>query len=282
MEALTKYITVDAAMLGNLLQDWGLKILFALLIFIVGRWVAKTVSRLSGRALRRTNVDFTLVHFITTIINITITVLVAVMAMQQLGVPMTSLIAVLGAAGLAIGLALKDSLSNFASGVLLMTMRPFKAGDFVEMAGVSGIVDSVGILHSKIYTVQNQEIIIPNANITLANIVNYSSRPTRRIDIVVGISYSDDIARARNVIADTIKADERLHRDPAPIIHVDQFADSSINIIIRVWTNTDIFWDVRSDLHQNIKGAFDREGITIPFPQREVRHYPSLPIEPAR
>lgn len=254
-----------------IILSWGLKLLTALLILLIGRWIAKLLGRMSERLLtRRLDADTALAGFVGTIVSITLTLVVLLTALQQLGLPIASLIAVLGAAGLAIGLALKDSLTNFASGVMLMVTRPFRAGDFVEAGGATGIVEKVGIFNTLMRTTTNQEITVPNGNITAANITNYSIRPTRRIDVTFGIAYEDDIARAREVITNVIQSDERLHRDPAPIIWMDALADSSVNLAVKVWTNTDIFWDVRSDLIERVKTGFDAAGITIPFPQRVV------------
>lgn len=248
---------------------WGIKICIALAILIIGRIIAKVLARLCRHMmLRKLGTDAALAHFIGTIISVTITILALLMALQQLNAPMASLLAMLGAAGLAVGLALQDSLKNFASGVMLMVNRPFRAEDFIEAAGTSGVVERVGIFQTTIRTVQNQEVTIPNSNITADNIINYSIRPTRRLDFVVRIAYENDIAQTRELIRGILQADERLHREPAPIIHLDALADSSVNIVIRVWTDTAIFWDVRSDLIENVKTGLDRAGISIPYPHQ--------------
>lgn len=248
---------------------WGIKICIALAIFIIGRIIAKVLARLCQRMmLRKLTADAALAHFVGTIISVTITILAVLMALQQLDAPMASLLAVLGAAGLAVGLALQDSLKNFASGVMLMVNRPFRADDFIEAAGTSGVVERVGIFQTTIRTVQNQEVTIPNGSIVSGNIVNYSIRSTRRLDFVVGISYESDIAQAKELIRNILQADERLHQEPAPEIQLDALADSSVNIVIRVWTNTDVFWAARSDLIENIKTGMDKAGISIPYPHR--------------
>lgn len=253
--------------------SWGLKLLTALLILIIGRWIARLLGRITERLLTsRLKADAALGQFVGTIVAITLTVVALVTALQQLGIPIASLLAVLGAAGLAVGLALKDSLTNFASGVMLMVTRPFRAGDFVEAAGTSGVVERVGIFNTVLCTVTGQEVTVPNSNITANNIVNYSIRPGRRIDYVFGIAYEDDIPKARQIIQEVIAADERLHKDPAPIIWMDALADSSVNLAVKVWTDTAVYWDVRSDLIERVKTEFDRAGITIPFPQRTVHH----------
>ncbi len=248
---------------------WGIKICIALAILIIGRIIAKVLARVCRQMmLRKLGADAALAYFIGTIISVTITILALLMALQQLNAPMASLLAMLGAAGLAVGLALQDSLKNFASGVMLMVNRPFRAEDFIEAAGTSGVVERVGIFQTTIRTVQNQEVTIPNSNITADNIINYSIRPTRRLDFVVRIAYENDIAQTRELIRGILQADERLHREPAPIIHLDALADSSVNIVIRVWTDTAIFWDVRSDLIENVKTGLDRAGISIPYPHQ--------------
>lgn len=256
----------------NLLTDWGMKIVFALLIFVVGFWLGKIFARLSERVVIRARDDQTLAHFLATVVSVIITVLALITALDQLGVPMTGLLAALGAAGLAIGLALKDSLSNFASGVILMIVRPFKAGDFVETASTNGVVERVGLFQTQLRSTSNQVILVPNTSVITANIVNYSERPTRRIDLTIGISYDDDIRQAREVIRKVIEADERLHREPAPIIWTYELNASSVDFAVKAWTNTDIYWDVRSDLVENIKYALDGAGITIPYPHHTVYH----------
>lgn len=259
-----------------LATTWGSRILVALLIFILGRWLAKLLGALIRRVATRARVDETLIRFLYSLTVISLTVVAAVFAVDQLGVDTTSLIAVLGAAGLAIGLALKDSLANFASSVMIMTFKPFKVGDFVEAAGIAGTVEDIGMFNTWLKTPDNQLIVVPNGNITNGNIINYSHEPLRRLSFEIGISYRNDIAAAREAILEVIAEDERIKREPAPIVHTWAFGESSVNLMLRVWTETPIYWDVRSDLLERIKRNFDSKGISIPFPQREIRYFKDI------
>jgi len=255
-----------------LFTTWGSRILLATVIFVIGRLLAKLLAALIARVARRARVDATLIRFLTSLTVVSLTVVAAIFAVDQLGVDTTSLIAVLGAAGLAVGLALKDSLSNFASSVMIMTFKPFKPGDFIEAAGTSGTVETIGMFNTWMKTPDNQVIIVPNSNITNANITNYSHEPLRRLSFEIGVSYSNDIHAAREAILEVVGADERIKTDPAPIVHTWAFGDSSVNLMLRIWTDTALFWDVRSDLLERIKTNFATKGISIPFPQREIRY----------
>lgn len=249
---------------------WSLKILVALLIFLIGQLVAKIIARVLGKVLRHTKLDKILVDFIQSLVNALLLVFVIVAALDQLGVNTNSVIAVLGAAGLAIGLALQGSLQNFAAGFMLLIFRPFKDGDFVEAAGTSGIVEKIGIFSTTLRTGDNKEVIIPNGSIYSSNIVNYSKRATRRIDMIFNIGYGDDIRLARDVIAGIIKTESRILFEPEPQIVVGELGASSVNFFVRPWVKTEDYWDVRFSLNEKIKIAFDEHGITIPFPQMDV------------
>ena len=255
-----------------LLATWGSRLLLALFIFVVGRMMAKLLGSLVSRVATRAKVDATLVRFLTTLTVVALTVVAAVFAVDQLGVDTTSLIAILGAAGIAIALALKDSLSNFASSVMIMVFKPFKVGDFIEAGGATGTVDEIGMFNTWIKTADNQLVVVPNSQITTDKITNYTHEPLRRLSFEIGISYSNDIDAAREAILEVVRADERIKSDPAPIVHTWAFGDSSVNLMLRIWTDTAIFWDVRSDLLERIKKNFANKGISIPFPQREIRY----------
>jgi small conductance mechanosensitive channel len=249
---------------------WSIKILVALLIFFIGQLVAKILARILGKVLSRTKLDTILVEFIQSLVNALLLVFVVVAALDQLGVNTNSVIAVLGAAGLAIGLALQGSLQNFAADFMLLIFRPFKGGDFVEAAGVSGNIEKIGIFSTTLRTGDNKEVIIPNGAIYGSNIVNYSKRATRRIDMVFSIGYSDDIRRARDVMANIIKADPRVLPEPSPLIAVGELGASSVNFFVRPWVKTEDYWAVKFDLTEKIKLAFDENGISIPFPQMDI------------
>lgn len=232
--------------------------------------MAKILARILGKVLSRTKLDTILVEFIQSLVNALLLVFVVVAALDQLGVNTNSVIAVLGAAGLAIGLALQGSLQNFAAGFMLLIFRPFKGGDFVEAAGVSGNIEKIGIFSTTLRTGDNKEVIIPNGAIYGSNIVNYSKRATRRIDMVFSIGYSDDIRRARDVMANIIKADPRVLPEPSPLIAVGELGASSVNFFVRPWVKTEDYWAVKFDLTEKIKLAFDENGISIPFPQMDI------------
>jgi len=255
---------------------WSLKVGVALTIFIVGQIVAKVISRALEKVLSHTKLDRILIDFLGSVVRALLLVVVLVAALDHLGVNTNSLIAMLGAAGLAIGLALQGSLQNFAAGFMLLIFRPFKAGDFVETAGTSGIIETIGIFSTKLYTGDNKEVIIPNGAIYSSNIINYSSRQTRRIDMIFSVSYDDDLRLAKEIITKVIAEEVRVLKDPETIIAVGELAASSVNIVVRPWVKTEDFWPVKFELNEKIKLAFDESGITIPYPQTDVviRKYP--------
>lgn len=270
---------LDQEQINALLTIWGFKVLAALGVFLAGLIIARLVTRGLRRALERSHLDATLVSFLGNITYGLLLVIVIVAALSQLGVQMTSALAVLGAMGLAVGLALQGSLSNFAAGVMIIGFRPFRAGDFVECAGVMGTAVNVGIFNTRLVTVDNQEITVSNSQVLSDKIINYTARDTRRFNEIVGISYDDDIRKAKEVIQSVLDSDDRLFDDPPKQILVWGLGDSSVDLAVRAWTNTDGFWDVRSDLIENIKTELEAAGITIPFPQRDVHYRPSTEEE---
>lgn len=254
------------AFYSKFIAPWSIKILVALLIFFIGQLVAKFIARILGKVLGRTKLDRILVEFIQSLVNALLLVFVIVAALDQLGVNTNSVIAVLGAAGLAIGLALQGSLQNFAAGFMLLIFRPFKGGDFVEAAGTAGVIEKIGIFSTTLHTGDNKEVIIPNGSIYSSNIVNYSKRPTRRIDMIFSIGYEDDIRTARDIIAAIIKDEPRILPEPNTLIAVGELAANSVNFFVRPWVKTEDYWDVKFALTEKIKLAFDANSITIPFP----------------
>lgn len=252
------------------LIPWTIRILTAAAIWFVGKWVADKLTGLIRQVMTRAKLDTMLVAFAGNIINTALLVVVIIAALDHLGIPTTSMLAVFGAAGLAVALALKDSLGNFASGVMLIMFRPFKVGDFIEAGGISGVPEEIRIFHTVMRTPDNRQITVPNGQITAGAIINFSAKPTRRIDLVFGISYGDDIRKAKAIIEGIVTADERVLTDPAPLIALGELADSSVNINVRPWVKTEDFWPVRADLLERVKLAFDEQGITIPFPQRDL------------
>jgi small conductance mechanosensitive channel len=252
------------------LIPWFVKIALALAIFFIGREVAKWLVKLSGRVLRKGGMDDMLVQFLGNITHALLLAFVVLAALAQLGINTSSALAVFAAAGLAVGLALQNSLANFAAGVMLIVFRPFKVGDFVEAGGVAGVVESIAVFSTTMKTGDNKEVIVPNGQIYSATITNFSARATRRIDLVFAIGYGDDIKQAKQILAAEMAKDARILQEPSPAILVLELADSSINLAARPWVNSGDYWTVRSDLLENVKGAFDAAGIRIPYPQRDV------------
>lgn len=250
--------------------DWAGHIVAALLIFLIGRWIAARIAKAVAKATERASVDRTLTKFLRSVIYMALLVMVILAAVQQLGVEATSFFAILGAAGLAIGLALKDSLANFSSGVMLVFFRPFKAGDYVEAGGVAGTVDSISIFNTIMTTPDNRVITVPNSLIYADTITNYSALDTRRIDLVFGVSYDDNVVRAKEIIKSVLDADERILADPAPTIMMLELADSSVNFAVRPWVATPDYWAVRGDVLEGVKKALEDNGLSIPYPQRDV------------
>jgi small conductance mechanosensitive channel len=252
------------------LIPWGINIAFALVIFIVGKMVAKGIVSVTKKVLAKAKMDEILINFVSSILNTILLLFIIVASLDQLGVDTTSLIALMGAAGLAVGLALQSSLQNFAAGVMLIIFRPFKAGDFVEAGGISGTVENINIFSSVFRTPDNREVIVPNGAIYGGTITNFSARDTRRVDMVFGIGYGDDIRKAKDVIQEILDNDARILKEPAPLIAVGELADSSVNFNVRPWVKSGDYWGVKFDLTEGIKLAFDAQGISIPYPQMDV------------
>ena len=253
---------------------YSISFVFALLIFFIGKWISKSVVKILGKALRKVGgVDETLVKFLENIVYYALLTVVIIAALNKLGIATTSFLAILGAAGLAVGLALKDSLGNFASGVMIIIFKPFRVGDFVTAGGVTGSVSEVGIFNSVFVTGDNQRIVVPNSSITSGSITNVNAFDTRRVDLVVGISYDDDIKKTKDLITNLLTSHEKILVDKGITVAVSELADSSVNFVVRAWVNTPDYWEVRFSLMENIKLVFDKEGITIPYPQQDVHHY---------
>ena len=252
---------------------FGLKLLAALVIFYVGRMVARMLQKGLRKMLQTQAVDKILETFVCNLAYWAIMIFVIIAAINQVGVQTTSLIAVMGAAGLAVGLALQGSLSNFAAGVLIVIFRPYRVGDWVEAAGISGSVEQVQILTTILKTGDNKQIIVPNSQIMNSIITNYSANDTRRIDMIVGVSYSDDLDKVRKTLEELVASDERILKDPACTIAVSELADSSVNFVVRPWASTADYWSVKFDLTEAVKKRFDKEGISFPFPQQDVHLY---------
>ncbi len=251
-------------------SEYGLSILAAIIILVVGLWLAKKIKGCFVTAMEKKEVDPTLIGFFSSMLHGALIVFIVIAAIGKLGVQTTSFVAVIGAAGLAVGLALQGSLSNFASGVLLILFKPFKAGDVVKAGGEMGVIVEVGILTTEFKSPDNIKIIMPNSAIMGGAITNISAHPTRRVDMVVGVGYSDDLNKAKKIMEDLLAADERVLKDPAPTIAVSNLGDSSVDFVVRPWVNAADYWAVKFDFTKAVKEKFDAEGVSIPFPQRDV------------
>ncbi len=255
------------------LAQYGLRLLGAIAFFIVGRWVAGWLTRLARRGMERSNVDRTLSNFAGSLINYGLLAIVIIAALNLIGFQTTSIVAVLGAATLAVGLALQDSLGNFAAGVMIILFRQYRVGDLVEIAGAFGRVKAVQIFNTTLTTPDNREVIVPNGTVLAGNIVNYSTNGTRRIDMVFGIGYEDDLLRAKELLLEILTAHPAVLEDPPPTVSVLELGDSSVNFAVRPHVAVDDYWDVHFYMHEQVKLRFDEAGISIPFPQRDVHLY---------
>ncbi len=253
--------------------DFGINLAIALAIFYVGKFAVKLVVRAVGKVMQKQGVDKTLETFICNLVQASLMIVIVIAAIGAIGIQTTSFIAIFGAAGLAIGLSLQGSLSNFAAGVLIVLFRPYRVGDFIEAAGIMGSVEQVQILTTILKTGDNKQIIVPNSQIMNSIITNYSANDTRRIDMVVGVSYGDDLDKVRATLEALIADETRILEDPATLIAVSELADSSVNFIVRPWVKSADHWSVKLDLTEAIKKRFDNEGISFPFPQQDVHLY---------
>ncbi len=257
-------------MLETFVLPWAINIVMAIAIFIIGKFVVGVLVKIAKKLMAKAKVDNILINFIGSIVKTVLLLFVVIAALDQLGVNTTSMIALIGAAGLAIGLALQGTLQNLASGVMLIIFRPFSDGDFIEAGGVSGVVEQIGIFSITMRTGDNREVIIPNGEIYGGTITNYSARTTRRVDMVFGIGYGDDLKKAKDILNRILSEDERILKDPAPSVGVAELADSSVNFNVRPWVATADYWAVYSDIHEKVKLTFDAEGISIPYPQIDI------------
>lgn len=254
---------------------YGLSIIGAIVILIVGWIAAGWISAAVGRGLQRANVEATLRIFFANSVRYLVLGFVVIAVLNQFGVQTASLIAVFGAVGLAIGLALQGTLGNIAAGVMILLFRPFRVGDYVDIAGVAGTVKAVALFSTELATPDNVQIVVPNGAVWGSVVKNYSFHPTRRVDFVFGIAYEDNIGQAMQAIHDEIKADNRVHAEPEPMVVVANLGDSSVDLTVRVWTDSADYWGLKFDLTRAVKERFDRDGITIPYPQRTVHTAPT-------
>jgi small conductance mechanosensitive channel len=276
-EDVMKYVGIVIEKLTEFSTTYGLQILGAIAILVLGRWMVKLLTRATLKVLEKTIKDPILVRFLGSLVHALLLIIVVMAALSNLGINTTSLVAILGAAGLAVGLALQGSLSNFGSGVLLLVFRPYSKGDYVEAGGSAGSVEELTIFNTVLKTPDNKIVIVPNAKITNDNITNYSRKSTRRVDFTFGVGYSDDLKKVRQVLAAVLETDERIEKEPEPFIAVGELADSSVNFVVRVWVKTADFWNVFFDITEKVKLAFDENGISIPFPQLDL-HLPDADL----
>lgn len=249
---------------------WAVKLVTAILIFVIGRIVIKFVIKLVKKLLHKSSMDEMLIDFVGSILNAVLLLFVIIAALNQLGVDTSSLVALIAAAGLAIGLALQGSMQNFAAGVMILVFKPFKLGDFIEAGGVSGVVEKIQIFSTQMRTGDNKEVIVPNGAIYSGAITNFSARDTRRVDMVFGIGYDDDIRLAKSILEKLVSEDSRILPEPVPVIALSELADSSVNFVVRPWVNSGDYWAVMWDMNEKVKLAFDEAGISIPYPQMDL------------
>jgi small conductance mechanosensitive channel len=257
----------------DLMITYGGKVVLAIIFLIIGLWVIKRIVNAVSKRMEKREVDESLRPFLRTLIGALLKIMLFISVISMVGVEMTSFIAVLGAAGLAVGLALQGSLSNFAGGVLILLLKPFKVGDFIDNGTHMGTVREIQIFYTYLTTLQNQEVIIPNSQLSNNSVTNYSFHDTRRMDLTFGIGYGDDIDKAKSILNRLIEEEANILKDPAPVIFVETLNDSSVDFKIRAWAKNEDFWDIRNGLSEKVKKAFDREGVSIPFPQRDVHLY---------
>ena len=272
---------LDSMSFDAILRDWiipyGTKVFLAIAIFVVGKWLAKGISQLLSKAVLASTKDEMLQSFVRSISYFLLLLIVVIASLSQLGINTSSLVALIGAAGLAIGLSLQNSLQNFAAGVMLLIFKPFKKGDFIETSGISGTVTQMGLVVLELRTGDNKTVLVPNSNVFSSTITNYSANETRRVDFIFDISYDDDIAQAKEIIREILEKDDRVLKEPKPVIAVSTLASSSVQIIARPWVNTPNYHALYWQVTENVKIAFDKAGISIPFNQLDVNLSGSVP-----
>jgi len=261
-------ITTDQIM--DLALVYGPKIIYAVLTLVIGLWIVKAIANGFSKIMDKRDVDPSLKPFLRSLVSSLLKVMLVITVMTMLGIEMTSFIAILGAAGLAVGMALSGTLQNFAGGVMILIFKPFKVGDFVEAQGYAGVIKEIQIFNTIMTTGDNKTIIIPNGGLSNSAMTNYSTQATRRVDMTFGIGYGDDIKKAKELLATIMSSDERILKDPVTFIAVSELADSSVNFVVRAWVNSGDYWPVFFHMQETVKLAFDKEGISIPFPQRDI------------
>ncbi len=256
-----------------MMMEWGPKILLAIVILFIGFKFIKIFMRIWDKVMKKQRIEISFRRFLRSLVSIILKVVLLITVLSALGIKMTSFVAIFGAAGLAVGLALKGSLSNFAGGVMIIFFKPFRVGHYIQAQGQDGTVYSINIFSTILHTPDNKTIIIPNGDLSNSSIVNYSEQKTRRVDMIFGIGYDDDLKKAKDILNQLIKKDKRILEDPASFVGVKELADNSVNFVMKVWCATDDYWAIYHDMLENVKITFDKEGISIPYPQRDVHLY---------
>ncbi len=257
----------------SMIMEYGPKLVLAIITLIVGLWIIKVFIKGLGKTLERSKTDASLKHFLLSMAEIFFKAMLIISVAGMIGIEMTSFIAVLGAAGLAVGLALQGSLANFAGGVLILLFKPYKIGDFIDGAGYAGTVSQVQVFNTILKTPDNKTIIIPNGVLSNASVTNFSTESKRRVDMTFGIGYSDDIKKAKALLGKMLENDERVLQEPAPMVVVSELADSSVNFAVRAWCDSADYWGIYFDMQEKVKLQFDKAGISIPFPQQDIHVY---------
>ncbi len=266
MEEISKYS--DYAL--NLLLEYGPQLLLAIVTLFMGLWMIRILLKGFSRVIAKREIDPSLQPFLKSFLGMFLKTLLVISVMGMIGIEMTSFIAILGAVGLAVGMALSGTLQNFAGGVMILIFKPFKVGDFIDAQGYSGSVKEIQIFNTILTTPDNKTIIIPNGGLSTSSMVNYSTEPKRRVDFVFGIGYKDNIDKTKAVLKQIIESDERVLMEPVPFIAVKELGDSSVNFVVRAWVNAPDYWAVYFDTQEKVKKTFDKEGISIPYPQQDV------------
>ncbi|MDD2550455.1 MAG: mechanosensitive ion channel [Bacteroidales bacterium] len=269
MEKITSFLP-STQKLGEYAVTYGTKLLLAIITLLIGLWLIKKLTRMIRRIFEARAFDKSLQTFLVSFLSITLKILLLISVITMVGVQMTSFIALLGAAGLAVGMALSGTLQNFAGGVIILILKPFKVGDYIEAKGYAGTVKEIQIFHTILNTPDKKLVIIPNNDLSTSSLINYSAEPTRRVNWEFAIDYSEDIDKAKQTVIDVVSADERVLKDPAPFVAVASLGDSSVNLTTRVWVNAPDYWSIFFKMNEEVKKEFDRQGISIPFPQQDV------------
>ena len=266
MENIDKYVQI----LKETIMAYGLQVVGAILALIIGLWIIKALTGSVGRLMEKRQVDESLRSFLRSLINILLKVMLIIVIASMIGIPMTSFIAILGAAGLAVGLALSGTLQNFAGGVMILLFKPFKVGDYIDAQGYTGTVKEIQIFNTILKTPDNKTVIIPNGGLSTSAMVNFSTESTRRVDFTFGIAYGDDTEKTKTVLMQIINEDKRILKDPEPFIAISELADSSVNFVVRVWADSGDYWPIYFDMQDKVYNTFNKEGLNIPFPQMDV------------